>query len=246
MAKNFAHRGFSGKYPENTLLAFSKAIEAGCDGIEMDVQFTKDKELVVIHDEKVDRTCNGTGLVSEYTLEELKKLDASYIYRDQYEKNEIPTLREYFELVKPTNIVTNIELKTGINQYPGIEQAVADMIKEFGLEDRIIISSFNYYSVLRFKEIMPDMPCGFLEESWLLDFCAYTKKYGIEYIHPEYHMITEEFARESRESGVGLNTWTVNTREAMEDLARKGVRSIITNYPDLCKEVLAEMAESEQ
>lgn len=241
MTKNFAHRGFSGKYPENTLLAFEKAIEAGCDGIELDVQFTKDKELVVIHDERIDRTCNGKGLVSEYTLEELKQFDASYIYKDMYGKNEIPTLREYFDLVSHTDIVTNIELKTGINPYPGIEQSVLDMIREYGMEDRIIISSFNYYSVMRMKELVPSMPCGFLEESWLLDFCDYTKKYGIEYIHPEFHMITQEFAKEAKEKGIGLNTWTVNERKDMEDLIQKGVNSIITNFPDLCREVIKEM-----
>ena len=238
MTKNFAHRGFSGKYPENTMLAFEKAVEAGCDGIELDVQLTKDGELVIIHDEKIDRTCNGTGLVSDYTLEELKKFDASYHYKDVYGKNEIPTLREYFQLIQYTDVVTNIELKTGINPYPGIEKKVLEMIREFELEDRIIISSFNYYSVMRFKELMPGMPCGFLEESWLLDFCEYTKRYGIEYIHPEFHMITEEFAKEAKEYGIGLNTWTVNTRKDMEDLIRKGVRSLITNHPDLCKEVI--------
>lgn len=246
MTKNFAHRGFSGKYPENTMLAFEKAIEAGCDGIELDVQFTKDGELVIIHDEKIDRTCDGKGLISDYTLEEAKKFDASYIYKDVYGRNEIPTLREYFELVQHTDIVTNIELKTGINPYPGIEKKVLELIQEFDLADRIIISSFNYYSVMRFKELMPSMPCGFLEESWLLDFCEYTKKYGIEYIHPEFHMITEEFAKEAKESGIGLNTWTVNTREDMEDLIKKGVNSLITNHPDLCKEVIEELEGTEE
>lgn len=100
MAKNFAHRGFSGKYPENTMLAFKKAIESGVDGIELDVQLTKDGEVVIIHDETIDRTTDGKGLVSSYTYEELSKFDASFIYRNQIEFNKIPTLREYFELIK--------------------------------------------------------------------------------------------------------------------------------------------------
>ena len=118
--KNFAHRGFSGKYPENTLLAFQKALDEGVDGIELDVQLTSDGEVVIIHDEKVDRTTDGEGLVVSYTLEQLKKLDASYIYKGEMGFNPIPTLREYFELVKDSPIVTNIELKTGINEYPGL------------------------------------------------------------------------------------------------------------------------------
>ena len=91
---NFAHRGFSGKYPENTMLAFRKAWEAGADGIELDVQLTKDGQVVIIHDEKLDRTTNGTGNVRDYTLAELRRLDASYIYAGQMGINPIPTLEE--------------------------------------------------------------------------------------------------------------------------------------------------------
>ena len=125
MTKNFAHRGFSGKYPENTLLAFSKAIEEGVDGIENDVHLTKDGVLVVMHDELVDRTTNGKGYIKDKTYEELAQLDASYIFKE-YGPQKVPTLREYLELVKDTDIITNIELKTGVFEYTGIEQKVYD------------------------------------------------------------------------------------------------------------------------
>ena len=127
MTKNFAHRGFSGKYPENTLLAFSKAIEEGVDGIENDVHLTKDGVLVVMHDELVDRTTNGKGYIKDKTYEELAQLDASYIFKE-YGPQKVPTLREYLELVKDTDIITNIELKTGVFEYPGIEQKVLSLI----------------------------------------------------------------------------------------------------------------------
>lgn len=241
MTMIIAHRGFSGKYPENTMLAFQKAVEAGCDGIELDVHFSKDKELVIIHDETIDRTCvDGTGTVAEMTVEELKKFDLSATH-PECGRCEMPTLREYFEYIKDKDVVTNIELKTNKNPYPGLEQAVYEMIKEFGLEDKILISSFNYFSAIRFKEIMPEMPCGFLEESWLLDYCDYVNKYNIDNIHPMYNMITEEFAKDAKENGYGIYTFTVNDREAMIDMYNKGVEGIITNYPDLAKEVLAEM-----
>ena len=120
MSKIFAHRGFSGKYPENTMLAFEKAVELGVDGIELDVHLTKDNELVIIHDEDIKRTCDGEGLVKDMTLEELKKFDASATFRGVYGFCGIPTLREYFELVKDTDIITNIELKTGVYDYPTI------------------------------------------------------------------------------------------------------------------------------
>ena len=111
MIKNFGHRGFSGKYPENTMLAFEKAIEVGADGIELDVQLTKDGEIVVIHDETIDRTTDGKGYVVDYTYEELSKFDASYIYRGKMGFNKIPTLKEYFELIKDLDFITRHRCK---------------------------------------------------------------------------------------------------------------------------------------
>ena len=183
MTKNFAHRGFSGKYPENTLLAFSKAIEEGVDGIENDVHLTKDGVLVVMHDELVDRTTNGKGYIKDKTYEELAQLDASYIFKE-HGPQKVPTLREYLELVKDTDIITNIELKTGVFEYTGIEQKVYDMLREFDMVDRIIISSFNHYSVLRMKAIDPAIKCGMLEESWLINAGAYVASTGVECFHP--------------------------------------------------------------
>jgi len=236
---NIAHRGFSGKYPENTMLAFRKAFEIGADGIELDVHYTKDKQLVVIHDERIDRTCDGNGFVCDFTLEELQKFDASAGFRGVYGVNRIPTLREYFEFVKPLKgFITNIELKTGYNVYPGIEQMVYDMIKEFGLEDRIIISSFNHYSVARFKAIAPEIKCGFLEGDWILDFGRYASEHGVEYVHPCYNTVIEDSALEINANGVGINTWTVNEPKEVIRLFELGVNAVISNYPDMVKEVM--------
>ena len=241
MTLNFGHRGFSGNYPENTLLAFSKAIEAGCDGIELDVHLTKDGEVVVIHDETVDRTTDGTGFVADYTLKELKSFDASFKFKGQYGINPIPTLREYFDLVKDTKIITNIELKTGINTYPGIEKKTLEIIDEYGLRDRIIISSFNHYSVLRMKELAPDMEYGFLTESWIVDFADYTKKLDCEYVHPIFKAVTDEFAAECKAAGIGINTWTVNEESDIRRLIGLDVHAVIGNYPDKVNRILKEV-----
>lgn len=234
MVKNFAHRGFSGRYPENTMLAFQKAVELeGCDGIEMDVHLTKDGELVIIHDEKIDRTCvNGTGYVKDYTLGELKQFDVSFRFAGECEPQKIPTLREYFELVKADSIITNIELKTGIFEYAGIEKKVYDMIEEFKLKDRIIISSFNHFSVMRMKELCPDMKCGFLTETWMLDAGHYTKAAGVECLHPIFYNLTEEVVAEVKGQGIEINTWTVNEVEDIRTMIARGVTSVISNYPD--------------
>ena len=239
MTMNYAHRGFSGKYPENTMLAFRKAIEAGAQGIELDVHFTKDRELVIIHDETVDRTTNGTGEVVNFTYEELAKLDAYGNFQGQFAPQRIPTLREYFSLVAPVaGFMTNIELKTGVNEYPGIEEAVLALMDEFNLRDRIIISSFNHFSVLRFMELDQDVKCGFLEESRIIDFASYAKKHGVDYVHPLHYTLDDEAFEQIRANGLGINTWTVNEEQDMRRMIENGVDAIIGNYPDLASEVL--------
>ncbi len=211
------------------------------DGIELDVQLTKDGELVIIHDESVDRTTDGKGLVVSYTLEELKKLDASYIYRGKMGFNPIPTLGEYFELVKDSPIVTNIELKTGINEYPGIEEKVYAMIQEYHLEDRIIISSFNHYSVMRMKAMAPELVYGFLSDTWIYDAGKYTRSHGVACYHPSVVQLKKEIVDEAKAQGIVINTWTVNTEEQVRDLYAKGVDTVIGNYPDMTARVLKEL-----
>ena len=243
MTKNFAHRGFSGKYPENTMLAFRKAVEAGVDGIELDVHLTRDGQLAVIHDETVNRTCSVPGRVRDMTMEELRSLDAAYLWRGQVERCPIPTLEEYFDLVRGESLVTNVELKTNVYEYPGIEQKVWDRIRAFGLEDRIIISSFNHFSVLRMREIAPDLKYGLLSESWLVNAGRYVHELGIPCYHPIYGNLTPEHVAELKQYGLEINTFTVNDAESVRRLADLGIDAVIGNYPDMAKAVLAELEE---
>ena len=155
MSKIFAHRGFSGKYPENTMIAFKKAVEIGVDGIELDVHLTKDNEIVIIHDEDIKRTCNGEGLVKDMNLSELKKFDASATFKGVYGKNEIPTLREYFELIKSTDVITNIELKTGVFEYPTID--LFDEIAESATKKLSGSDSFMYSLLNTSAEVNTDL-----------------------------------------------------------------------------------------
>lgn len=240
MSKNFAHRGFSGKYPENTMLAFRKAVEIGADGIELDVQLTKDGEIVIIHDETIDRTTDGKGSVSDYTYEELSKFDASYIYRGEMGFNKIPTLREYFEMIKDTNLMTNIELKTGVKEYLGIEEKVWELIKEYKQEDKVIISSFNHFSVLRMREIAPQLKYGLLSETWIINAGKYTHDLGIPCYHPVRHNLIPEVIDEIKKYGVEINTYTVNNEDEIRYMIEKGIDIIIGNFPDRTKKILAE------
>lgn len=240
MINNFAHRGFSGKYPENTMLAFEKALETKCDGIELDVHISKDGELVIIHDEKVNRTTLHKGKVKDLTFEELSGMDASYKFRGQFGINPIPSLRQYLELVKGTDIITNIELKTNVYEYPGIEQKVYDMIKEYEIRDQVIISSFNHFSVMRMKELDRGIECGLLTESWLIGAGKYTVSNNIECFHPVHYNLNDEVVGELKENGVKINTWTVNGEATIRRMIDLGVDTIIGNNPDLVYQICRE------
>ena len=200
--KIFAHRGASAYAPENTLEAFRLAMEQGADGIELDVQMTKDGELVVIHDETIDRVSNGNGAVRDYTLEELKQFSVSNHF-EQYPDVKIPTLREVLELVKPGTMEINIELKTGIYWYPQIEQKVLELVKEEGMEERIIYSSFNHYSVQKIRELSPEAETAYLIGDVMLDVADYTRNTGIKGLHPAlFHVKMADFLKEYKESGI--------------------------------------------
>lgn len=234
---NIAHRGFKGAYPENTMLAYEKAIETGADGIEFDVHLTKDSELVIIHDETLDRTTDGGGLVKDKTLHELKKLNASKGYLS-CEVQTIPTLREYFDFAKNKDIITNIELKTSIIRYEGIEKKVYDLINEYGIKDKIIISSFNHNSLIKMKEIDREIKCGVLESSRLYKPWKYVKNMGMEYFHPLNFTINEEIAEKFLENNIGLNIWFGKADYDFSKYLDLNPTGLITDFPDRVNDLL--------
>lgn len=240
MTKNIAHRGYSHIYPENTMLAFEKAVEAECDGIELDVHFSRDGEIVIIHDENLDRTTNGKGNVWDYTAKQLRTLDASAEFVGRYGINRIPTLREYFDYMKNHDVFTNIEIKNGIHLYPGLEAELIAMIKEFGLDDRIVFSSFNHFSMLECKRLAPHIPVALLTSSWLVGAGAYAKSLNAEYVNPRYQSVTPDVLKELREHDVQVQTWTVNDEGTMRELVKQGVYGIITDHPDLLHSIIHE------
>lgn len=147
-------------------------------------------------------------------------------------------MREYFEHFKDLPVITNIELKTGIFPYPGIEERTLEMIREYELENKIIISSFNHYSCLKMKELDEKMPCGLLEESWIVGAGKYGRKLGMDFLHPAYPMVTESYVQDAADHGLKVNTWTVNDWDSMEYFTKIGVNAIIGNFPDLAEKAL--------
>lgn len=228
----YAHRGASGYAPENTLEAFALAVSQGADGIELDVQLSKDGELVVIHDEVLDRTTSGKGFVKDYTLAELKSFQANRTF-PEYEQAVIPTLREVFELIRPSDLKINVELKTGIFWYPQIEEKCLALAKEMGMEERVIYSSFNHYSIQKLLALKPDAQTGILYGDVMLDVVDYAGKLGTAALHPAlYHTWMADFLDQYVESDLAVRVWTINEEPDMKKLMEAGVDAVITNYPD--------------
>lgn len=234
MVLNFAHRGYSAKYPEDTMLAFEKAIRvSGCNGITIDVQMTKDGEIVIIHDITLDRTCNNMkGSIRSYTLEQLKDADVSGKWLEKYGPQPIPTLREYLEFIKPLGKKTIIEIKSEVFEYKGIEAKIIELVKEFDMIGQVMIASCNHYSILRIKELCPEVQCGLMAHSWLLDAGNYVKNAGCECYLPNFSQNTPENVKRIHEAGVEIHTWVCNSEVDIERSITAGVDGIIGDDPE--------------
>ena len=225
------HRGASGYAPENTLEAFRLAMDMGADGFELDVHLSRDGELIVMHDETVDRTTDGSGQIQSFTLKELKRLDASN-GMPQYTGAKIPTLGELYDLIRDTRHLVNVEIKTDQIVYPGIAEKVLKLEQEKGMEGRILYSSFNHYTLQELRQIKPDVMYGILYSDGLFEPWKYAKSIGAQYIHPHWRtLLYPGMIEGSLAAGIGVNPWTVNDESIMELCIRHGI-GVITNYPD--------------
>ncbi len=232
--KVMAHRGYSGAYPENTMLAFRKAAELGTDGIELDVHATRDGVLVVHHDERVDRTTDGSGRICDLSYEEVRQLNAARLW-SCYAPEKVPAFEEYCEWAAGQKLFTNIEIKTDNTYYPDIEQKTWDMIVKFGLEKKVLFSSFNHFSLSRLRKIVPDyVELGALveHESGVKVYPgAYCEAAGFRCYHPPIAALNDENVKDCKEHGIRINVWTVNDLAGLEKLCAWDVDGIITNYP---------------
>ena len=232
MSLIFGHRGASAYAPENTLEAFRLAMEMGADGFELDVHLSLDGELVVIHDESVDRTTDGTGLVRDLTLVQLKALDASN-GMETYRGAKIPTLGEVFDLIRDTRHIVNVEIKTDEWFYPQIEEKCLALAKEKGVEDRVIYSSFNHHTLMKLRHLKPDVKLGMLFGDIMRKPWEYAQPLSVDYLHPmKMNIYVPGFSEGAAAAGYGVNMWTINDPETMQLCLDTGA-GIITNYPDV-------------
>ncbi len=241
--KIIAHRGLSGFYPENTMLAFKKCLNLNIYGIELDVQKTKDNQLVVIHDEKVDRTFNGTGYIKDMTLKEIQTLNSSFKNYENNKDCKIPTLKEVLLLFKPTNFIINIELKNNKIKYKNLEEDVINLVKELKMERKVIISSFRMKTLNKLKAISPKVPRSYLISE---KFYKYRLKNMIfyraikndsTYISPNYLISDKKFINKCHRRDIQVLCYGVNTIEEYEKLLKLKVDGIFTDFPNILSSI---------
>ncbi|MBR3621897.1 MAG: glycerophosphodiester phosphodiesterase [Selenomonadaceae bacterium] len=237
--KIWAHRGASGwdtRYaPENTMPAFEKAVQMGADGIETDVQLTKDGVLVLAHDETIDRVSDDSGWIKDYTLKELKSFSFGKTH-PEYGKVEIPELKDLLRLVKDTDLELNLELKSGVLYYENLEQKTADLVHSFGMDERVIYSSFSHYSVKKIMDYCVEK--GYRSRFGVLSGCLisnaanYVKNLGADAYHPPASQMQESVISECHALGLKVNLWTVDAKTEIKRWAKAGIDAIFTNCPD--------------
>lgn len=233
-----AHRGASGYTPENTMAAFEKAITMGADGIELDIHVSKDNRLIVCHDERVDRTTNGIGLIKDLTLSEIKKLDAGSWYSKEFATERIPTLEDVLNLLKGEDLIINIELKNDVIRYDRIEELVLNCLEKTNTKRKAILSSFNHHSLIKIKKLDKEIKTGALYSCDLVNPWNYARLIKVDAIHPIYHSVFPRLVKECFNRNLQVNTYTVNTPEDMVRILQQGVTGLITNYPDIAKKML--------
>lgn len=241
--KIIAHRGLSGFYPENTMLAFKKCLNLNIYGIELDVQKTKDNQLVVIHDEKVDRTFNGTGYIKDMTLKEIQALNSSFKNYKNNKDCKIPTLKEVLLLFKPTDFIINIELKNNKIKYKNLEEDVINLVKELKMERKVIISSFRMKSLNKLKAISPKVARSYLISE---KFYKYRLKNMIfyraiknnsTYISPNYLISDKKFINKCHRRDIQVLCYGVNTIEEYEKLLKLKIDGIFTDFPNILSSI---------
>lgn len=218
------HRGAKGYEPENTFVSFQKALDLQVDGIELDVHLSADKELIVIHDETIDRTTNGKGFVNKLSLQELKAFQIDG-------KHQIPILHEVFDLVNQDCFI-NIELKS----YEATDKVVS-LIEKYAAKkgwkyDRFLVSSFDWSALQQVAFLNDEIPIGVLTETDLDLALAFAKFIQAKSIHPHFHLLTKENTAKMQEKGLQVYPWTINELEDIQKIKTFNVNGIITDFPN--------------
>jgi len=238
--RNIAHRGFSGKYPENTILAFEKAIKLNVDMIELDITFSKDKIPVVIHDDTLERTTNGKGKVKNTFFNKLKMLDAGSWMHRKFLGEKIPSLEEVLAIIKKSKVHLNIEIKSSAFEKKlsdsSIEAQTIRLIKKYKLFNQIVISSFEPKVLLRLRKLSAKIKLSLLIEPNFekskFNPISFVKEIRAASLNMHKSQVRTNIFKKAREEKIPILIYTVNTKKEMQKMTKLGVEGIFTNYPD--------------
>ncbi len=231
----FAHRGSSAHAPENTLAAFQLALTQGAPALELDAMLSADGQVVVIHDDTVDRTTNGSGKVHQMPLAAIKELDAGSYFDPTFKGEKIPTLAEVFETVG-RRIFINIEVKNYASPLDGLPSSLAGLVQKFSLAEYVLFSSFNPLALLKLRRLLPQVPRGLLifhgsAGGWARGWLG--RRFPCQALHPDLRDVTPAFVASTHQSGRRMHVYTVNQPEEMKRLFILGVDGIFTDDPSL-------------
>ena len=221
------HRGAKGLAPENTLAAFQVAADLGIDGVEFDVQRTKDGQLIVFHDEDVARVSDRTSSILELTSDEIKQLDVGSLFAPEFKGTPPPTLAEAFDLFKQTDLLLFLELKEPW-RYPGIEAEVAAVIRDYDLVERIQVRSFYHDALYAVHAVAPEIP---LSELWL-DRLPTDEEVTFNTVDAPYILLQADEIARLHAHGQHVTAWVVSELSDAQRLIEAGIDSITTDYPD--------------
>ncbi len=234
-----AHRGASGSAPENTLAAFRKAIEVGADWLELDVCTSRDGEIVVIHDDILDRTTSGSGKVRDHTLKELKRLDAGTWFGPRFAGEMIPTLAEVIALAKADGVGLVIEMKPGRHLGRGFEERLVEALAAGGMLERSIVMSFDHAAVLRIRRIEPKLRTLLLvgRRTSARRILRAVRSHHADGVSVAALLLSKKLVRLFHEKGLLAVVWTVDSRAQMRRCIARGVDGITTNFPGRLKQL---------
>lgn len=227
-----AHRGASKYAPENTMPAFELAYEMKADGIETDVQLTKDGIPILIHDEDLRRTTNGYGLVGDYNLVELRTLDAGKFFSNAYTGTKLITLDEFLDWAKDKSLCLNLELKNNKIAYKNIEEKVLDTVSKFSVKERTTLSSFNVASVKRLRELDKEIDVALLRSRRHDNLVPYAQELGASSLHVNKRLLNKELLQLCNKQNMPVRVFTVNRSMQLWKYTRKRIAGIITDVPD--------------
>ncbi len=227
-----AHRGDSANAPENTLAAFQRAIGLGAAWIELDVHPSLDGELMVIHDDTVDRTTNGSGAVGQMPAAALASLDAGAWFAPPFAGERIPRLVEVLELVVPTQTRLNVEIKASPPGLPvDVPHQIVDLFRHFGLERQCVVSSFDLAALLRVRARAPEIPLALIGNG--PEILPLACRHRLPWVHANHQTLNRALVDQAHHHGLRVNTWTVDDPATLPTWNGMGVDKLCTNCPAL-------------